>query len=391
MLRAKAESALVLCVYGPQPGKNCADLFALRPDGPGRCPPTLFTQAPPADTTAGPPAPGSRTPASDVRRAFPRPDHAGADSRRPHRDDHPGDPDPGRRHPDHLHLEPPRPCRRSRAHAVGELRGARDRRAEDRIRRGTAPAHLQSARQADEPRPAPPAQHDVVLPRPRRLRRDERHHRTPVVRDTREAAVALHPGGGGAHGHVLPLHEQHPADLRGAAGDDRRDRRDVLHHHARPAPRPHRRGPRSAERSNDVDADQSCWSKLAHAGAAALLVGLAACSSKRRRRAAATTPTVRPAARTPSTTRRSRPATAPGSAAARPACRSRTVPTARATSSASSARCATAARRSRCSTCRCRGRWSDPRSRTWRGNWAAAASATSSSGSCRSCRAARRS
>ena len=94
-----------------------------------------------------------------------------------------------------------------------------------------------------------------------------------------KAAVALHPGGGGAHGHVLPLHEQHPADLRGAAGDDRRDRRDVLHHHPRPAPRPHRvdRGPRS--RSNDVDADQSAV-ELAHAGAAALLVGLAACSSK---------------------------------------------------------------------------------------------------------------
>ena len=136
----------------------------------------------------GLPPPRFRTPASDVRRALSRPDDAGAESRRPHRDDHPGDPDPGRRHPHHVDLEPPRPCRRSRAHAVGELRGARDRRAEDGLRRGTAPAHLQSARQTDEPRPAPPAQHDFVLPRPRRLRRDERYHRTPGVRDAREGS-----------------------------------------------------------------------------------------------------------------------------------------------------------------------------------------------------------
>ena len=163
----RAESALVLCVYGPQPGKNCRICLRYAPAGPAvarrRLP--VHPGALPPIPPAGPPAPAIRSQPAMFDAHFPDLTMLAPTSRRPHRDDHPGDPDPGRRHAHHLDLEPPRPCRRSRAHAVGELRGARDRRSEDGLRRGATPPHLRSARQADEPRPAPPAQHDVVLPR----------------------------------------------------------------------------------------------------------------------------------------------------------------------------------------------------------------------------------
>ena len=178
---------------------------------------------------------------------------------------------------------------RSSTGSVCCLRASKRSRAanQDGVRRRTAPPHLRPARQADEPGAPAAAQHDVL-------------HlalaafvATSVIIGllsfvTPESSCRPTFRWWPRSRHVLPLHEQHPVDLRGSTGDYRRDRRNgfITTLGRRLAPSEWTEIPGASD-------DQGTVRRLAHLGAIALLAAWRPARA-RRTTTAATTRTRRP-------------------------------------------------------------------------------------------------